>query len=142
MMMQTIEPVVRANVLSAFATILSQSNVDFADLLKLVGWTSADVADPQRYISLNTVAEMFDLAAGLTNDPSFGIHYAEAFPAGGSGLLGQLMMSASTVGDALKVAQEYVEVHAMPMRVSLDQHDDVYSLQIGYPLNFTAPQLH
>jgi AraC-like DNA-binding protein len=140
--MQTLEPVVRANVLAALGPMLAKTGGDHAQLLADAGLTAADLEDPQRYISLNTVAELFDLAAFRTKDARFGLHYAEAFPVGGSGLLGQLMLSAATVGDALRVAQQYVEVHATQMRVTLEQHDAIYSLQIGYPASFTAPQLH
>jgi AraC-like DNA-binding protein len=140
--MQTIEPIVRANVLSAFGVMLAKSSVDQGQLLASVGLTLADLEDPLRYISLNTVAELFELAATRTNDPSFGIHYAEVFPAGATGLLGQLMLSSATVGEAVKVAQQFVEVQALPMRLSLEEHDGIYSLQVGYPSNFTAPQMH
>ena len=139
--MPTIGPVVRANVLSEFKTFVSLPMADPAQLLAAVGLSFADIEDPQRYISLNTVAELFDLAAKETRDASFGLHYASAFPKGGSGLLGHLMLTAPTVGEVLRVIEEYLELHAMPMRVSLEQHGGVHSLFLGYPPSLTAPQL-
>ena len=139
--MQIIEPVVRANVLSKFDNVVANYSVDPAPLLAAVGLSSADITDPDRYISLNTVAELFELAAKRTKDALFGLQYATEFPAGGSGLLGHLMLTSPTVGDVLKVIEDYLEVHALSMRTKLAHQGGVYSLYVGYPATFTAPHM-
>ena len=139
--MPIIEPVVLANVLSEFRSFVTESKADPAILLAIVGWDYADIEDPKQYVSLNTVAELFELAARHTRDPSFGLHYAGAYPPGGTGLLGSLMLSSATVGEVMKVVESYLEVLGSAMQVRLDQHDGVYSLHLEYPPNFTAPQI-
>ena len=139
--MNTIEPVVRANVLSEMSTFVASANGNIDQLLASVGLTADAISDPERYISLNTVAELFELAARHTRDPSFGLHYAEIYPEGGSGLLGHLMLTAPTVGAVLEIIVEYIEVHMMMMRVKLERNDDTYSLFVSYPAHFSAPQI-
>ena len=135
------DPTVRANVLSEYVAFVDRKGGRAQVLLAAVGFTATDLADPQRSVSLNTVAELFEMAAVATNEPCFGLLYAEIFPPGGTGLLGQLMLSAPTVGDLLKVVTQYIEVHMMPMRPTLEASGDVYNLRLSYPPSFTAPQM-
>ena len=133
---------VQANVLSEFQSFVSARNVDPNDLLATVGLRPEDITDPNRYIALNTVAELFDVAARRTGDGSFGVHYAVAFPKGGSGVLGHLMLSAPTVGDVLKVLVDYLEIHSIEMRALLESDGSSHAFYLSYPPRFTAPQLH
>ena len=139
--MSSIEPVVRAQVLSQFCRVIASQAIDPDLLLAAVGLDRDDIARSDNYISLNTVAELFELAARRTSDNCFGLRYATSFPEGGSGLLGQLMMSAPTVGDVLKLIGEYVELLIMPMRARLVEQGSIYSLFVGYPPTFRAPHM-
>ena len=139
--MPTVAPVVRANVLSEYGRFLEPAGVDPAQLLSMVGLTFADIEDPERYISLNTVAELFDVTARHTKDANFGLRYACAYPPGGTGLFGHLMLTAPTVGDVLKVIEQYIEVHARPLRIRLEDHGGTHAFFLGFPPSFTAPQM-
>ncbi len=136
------EPLVRVRVLTAFGQFLAGKGVELQSILSAVGLQRDDLADPDSYISLNTVAEMFELGARMSGDPAFGVHYAEIFPAGASGILGHIILTAPTVGEALEAAVQYFELLIFPMQPELVDSGEAFSLQVTVPSSFTAPQLH
>ncbi len=136
------EPTVRASVLVALPGYLSARGAELSPLLIEAGLDPTAPDDRNRAISLNATAKLFELVAERLSDPAFGISYALAFPIGGSGLLGHLMMSAPTVRCLLKVAAHYMEIHTMPMQPTFEDRDTVGWFAFTWPTTFTAPQQH
>ena len=136
------EPTVRASVLVALPGYLRARGADLTPLLVQAGLDPAVLDDRNRIISLNATAKLFDLVAERLSDPAFGLSYALAFPIGGSGLLGHLMMSAPNVRCLLKVMAHYMEIHTTPMRPTFEEHATVGWFAFTWPATFTAPLQH
>lgn len=80
----------------------SQRGVDIAHLEKLAGVSTATLlteADSQ--VSAKQWHDLWLNAAHLTQDPLFGLHFGEAATPAALGVVGQLIQSSRTVGEAI-----------------------------------------
>mgnify|MGYP001419379063 CR=1 FL=1 len=109
--MQSSTPLVKANVLSEIRNYLQKRSVALDPLLDEVGLSANQIADPNTDLPLDAVMSLFHTASVRASDPCFGLHYAETFPRGGTGLLGQLLLTAPTVRDFVKALAQYIRVH-------------------------------
>lgn len=94
---------------------LPRQGVSVRDVFDAAGVDMAVLAHPGHFVPVADICRVFDVASDMTGDPVFGIHYGEAYPRGASGLHGQFMLSAPSVGDMLKVAAVYGELMISPV---------------------------
>jgi AraC-like DNA-binding protein len=134
-------PTIRATILARFDAFIAGQNVKVRPLLSQVGLRPNDLGDPDRLLSLNAVATLLDAAARRCNDPCFGLHYAEFLPAGSSGILGHLVLSAPTVRDAIQDVERYVGLLMAPIAVSFSEKGGRGVLSWRYPETFSAPKI-
>jgi AraC-like DNA-binding protein len=137
----TVEPLVRANVLTGMADYVASSGLDFVTLLKEVGLRPDEIKEPETLISLNRVGQLFDNVAVKLGDPAFGIHYAEHFPQGATGLLGYLVLSAPTVRTSLSAAAQFLAVQTIPVDASFVEHNGLGYLRWQFSPDFRAPRV-
>jgi AraC-like DNA-binding protein len=138
----TVEPLVRANVLTALPAYVASRGLNFLSLLNDVGLLLDEVKEPDALVSLNRVGQLFDNVASKLGDPAFGIHYAEEFPPGATGLLGNLVLSAPTVRSSLAAVAEFLPVQAIPVDSSFveDAHG-LGHLRWKFAAEFRAPRV-
>jgi AraC-like DNA-binding protein len=127
------EPTVRANVLAAMPGFLKARGLDARSLLEEAGISAAALDDKQLQIPLVSAAKFFDLAALRSGDAAFGLSYARAFPPGGTGLLGHLIMSAPTVRDVFLVFTRYLQVHTTSMTPEFAENEGVGWFTFAWP---------
>jgi AraC-like DNA-binding protein len=137
----TVEPLVRANVLTALPAYADSRGLDFISLLGEVGLRLDEVKEPDTLVSLNRVGQLFDNIASELGDPAFGIHYAEQFPAGATGLLGNLVLSAPTVRTSLAAVAEFLAVQTAPVDASFVEHGGLGYLNWKFSVEFRAPRI-
>ncbi|MGW8369322.1 MAG: AraC family transcriptional regulator ligand-binding domain-containing protein [Gammaproteobacteria bacterium] len=70
---------------------------------------------PEARVSLDAAARALNIASGQTGDRAIGIDYATSFPAGASGMIGHLMLSAPTVREMLSWGIQFVELAMSPV---------------------------
>jgi AraC-like DNA-binding protein len=137
----TVEPLVRANVLTALPAYVVSHGLDFVSLLNEVGLRLDEVKEPATLISLNRVGQLFDNVAHRLGDPAFGIHYANQFPPGATGLLGYLVLSAPTVRTSLAAAAEFLAVQTIPVDASFVEQGGLGHLKWKLAPEFRAPRV-
>jgi AraC-like DNA-binding protein len=137
----TVEPLVRANVLAAFPAYVGSRGLDFVSLLNEVGLQLDEVKEPETLVSLNRVGRLFDNVAIKLGDPAFGIHYAEHFPQGATGLLGYLVLSAPTVRTSLSAAAEFLAVQTIPVDASFVEQGGLGYLRWSFSSAFREPRV-
>lgn len=103
---------------------LHGQGVSARDVFDAAGVEMAILSDPGRFVPLEVICRVFDVASDMTRDPCFGIHYGEAYPMGGSGVHGQLVLSAPSVGDMLRLAIDYAELTISPITSGLLEDAD------------------
>jgi AraC-like DNA-binding protein len=137
----TVEPLVRANVLATFPAYVASRGLDFVSLLNEVGLRLDEVKEPETLVSLNRVGRLFDNVAVKLGDPAFGIHYAEQFPQGATGLLGYLVLSAPTVRTSLSAAAEFLAVQTIPVDASFVEQGGLGYLRWSFSSEFREPRV-
>lgn len=133
-------PLIKASVLDGFAPFAARKGLEVARLLADCGLRQEDIAEPSAEIPLNAVAGLLHEAAVRSGDPCFGLHWAEAYPVGGSGVLGYLLLNASSVRAAAKAIARYVELHLHPIDIGFHEEDGQGRLAWQFPPEFTAPR--
>lgn len=136
------EPLIRAHIFECFEPFAASRGLDFDSLITRAGITRADIADPDKEISLNAVANVFSNAAAECGDPCLGLHYAEAYPPGAAGVLGYLLLNSKSVRAAMQGLVRYVALHLDPVEMSYRETDGVGHLTWRFPPTFTAPRTH
>ncbi|MDX2307042.1 MAG: AraC family transcriptional regulator ligand-binding domain-containing protein [Hyphomicrobium sp.] len=131
-------PTINARLAQQLASYLEARGVSMARLPEL-DRLLADYADSERNeIPLEGFASVLDRAARLTNDPCFGVHFAEAIPTGASGIYGFLLANARTLGEAMHVTHRYVSLVLDPVEVAFEIFDDVAALRWSVPPFWSA----
>jgi AraC-like DNA-binding protein len=136
-----VEPLVRANVLSVMSAYVTPRGLDFISLLNEVGLRFDEIKEPETLVSLNKVGWLFDNAAKHLGDPAFGIHYAERFPEGTTGLFGNMVLSAPTVRASLGAAAEFLSVQTIPVDSHFVEHGGLGHLHWKFSAEFRGPRV-
>ncbi len=134
------EPLVRASFFIGFDAFAAMKGFDFDRLLTSEGLTRDQIADPDNEISLNAAASILTKAAAECADPCLGLHWAEAFRTGSTGVLAYLVLHAKSVRVALKSIVRYVHLHIRPFDISFEEQDCVGRLSWRFPQTMTAPR--
>lgn len=131
--MRSSEPTIRASVLTAMPPYMRDHGVDIHELLPLVGLSSTDLSDGDLLVPFRAAAHLFDLAARRLGDPVFGISFASTFPRGGSGLIGQVVMTAPTVRDAFHSLKKLLQVHVSPVETNFVEGEGIARFDFTWP---------
>jgi AraC-like DNA-binding protein len=137
----TVEPLVRANVLTGLDVYVTSRGLNFISLLDEVGLQLDEIKEPETLISLNRIGHLFDNVANRLGDPAFGLHYAEHFPQGATGLLGYLVLSAPTVRTSMAAAAEFLAVQTTPVDASFVEQGGLGYLRWKFSSEFRAPRI-
>lgn len=123
--MAAIDPTGRANILAEFRTLLADRGLRLEEILTEAGLGRIDLSAPTSQVPIQLVSQVFEVAARRTGDECFGLHFAEVFPAGGTGLLGNLVLAAPTVRDALLIVVRYSRLHAENLECRFSDEEGV-----------------
>lgn len=134
-----LEVTATASVLSRLEEYLSLRAVSPDTVFRSAQIDPAEIADPERFVSLATIIQLFEAAASATSDPCFAVHYAEAYPPGGSGVYGHVVLSAPTVGEMLELAMRYAELTVAPIELDRRQDERHTTFFINVPSPGTVP---
>lgn len=135
------DPRVKASIVDGFGGFASRKGLDFDSLLRQAGIDAVDASEVDKELSLNSVATLLTLAAEQSEDPCFGIHWAEAFKPGASGILGYLLLNAASVRKAVKSVARYLDLVMAPVEVQFNEEDGIGRLEVRFPPEFSAPRI-
>lgn len=138
--MRSNEPTVLASVLSAFPAYFKGRGVDCNELLAEAGLPPQALTDRLLPIPFSATSVLFDLAARRLDEPTFGLSYALAFPPGGTGLLGQVVLSAPTVRACLKALEGYLHINISHVEVQFTEGDGIAKFEFTWPGSLAVPQ--
>lgn len=123
---------VRAGPIMALPTVLRSFGIDASELLAESGLNEAFFGDPENTLEMTLAGRLLGRCAARTGCEHFGLLVGQH--AGGSalGVLGFLMQSSETVGDALAAFARHLEVQDRGGTVSFEIDGDYCTL--GYTL--------
>ena len=81
-------PVISVKIFEGFDRFLDSRGVSLAPLLATIGISPSLLADPDGALPLSNVCALFELTAQVTHDSCLGLHWAETFSPGATGVYG------------------------------------------------------
>ncbi len=129
-----------ASMLTGFRELVRSRGVDYDQLLAEIGVDLGDLEDPEHRLPFDTVALVMETAAERIGDPCLGLAFAESYPKGASGVVGYLVMHATTVREALHAVKQYGNLVLHPITVELSDEGETAELSWRFPEHLTAPR--
>ena len=139
--MRSNEPTVLASVLLALPTYLKSSGVDVNAVVSEVGLPVRALTEKHLQVPFSATALLFDLLSRRLDEPAFGLSYARHFPPGGTGLLGQIVLSAPTIRDAFKALEGFLQVNMTHVDVLFTESDGIAKFGFKWPASLSVPQV-
>lgn len=123
---------VRSGALEGYEKLVRQLGKNPIDLLDAAGLTSAQLRNPNNYISYSRMAELLEITAGACDEAFFGLLLSQYQS---SSILGDMTMSAfrqPTLQDTLENVGQYLYLHAKGAHIGHEQQgeDTLISLTI------------
>jgi AraC-like DNA-binding protein len=119
------------SLLGDLAAFLDAKGVPLRRLLEAAGLPSDSLDDPDARIPFDAMQRAWEAAESLTGDPDVGLHCAEHPRTGALGLLGYVLLTSPTVGDALDAASRWFTVLNSGLRFTAATADDAVTLQLA-----------
>ncbi len=113
--------IVRSGVLHGFHEFMQRRGVDLGPILASAGIDPSTIVEPFGEIPLASFAAVMEAAAQKSGDPCLGLEWADAFPAGGTGLFGYLVLNAATLRDALRNWERYASLLTHPVEAKFEE---------------------
>lgn len=135
------EALARAHLFSQFDAFASRKRIDFDRLLAAEGLSRQDLAELDNEIPLNAAAQILTRAAIESGDPCFGLHWAENYPKGQSGVVGYLLQHSATVRDAIRAMARYQSLVVDSLDGNYQESDGIGKFEWTYPAGLTAPRV-
>lgn len=132
-------PTVRGGVFEGFELYLSHRGASFGALLRTAGVDPETFSPATSELPLDTVAAIFENAAAELDDPCLGLHWAEAFPSGGTGVFGYLLLSARTLEEAMVTVCRYLTLVIHPSQVEFTKTSTTATITWSLPPTFKTP---
>lgn len=133
---------IRAGILGELRDFCSSRGLNVTPMFAEAGIDRACLDDPNMLVSLNATCRLFDEVARGLGDPNFGLTFATHFTPAASGMAGALIMSASTVREALTQLARLVTSFSPQVVASFIEKGGVGHLSWSYPDTVTAPRMH
>lgn len=127
---------VPASIFEGVASYVAAKGFSFGDIAAEVGLPSDVLKQPDARVSMDTVAAFFDRAAIVLGEPDLGLRLAEIYPPGASGVVGQLVLHAPTVRDALYCIERYTTLLLEGVEVSFTEEGGTGLLVWRYPPSY------
>ncbi len=140
--MAAAEPQIRANMLQGLASLLqsAQPPVDLGDILEAVGLPRDQQPEPNMGLPLNAFARLLELAAARADDQCFGLHFAHAFPRGGTRSLGFLILNAPDLGTCLECLCRFVGLQCEGVEFTLTDKAGIARLAMRVSPSLVTPR--
>lgn len=114
--------------------LTEQQGVPLLRLLEATGVSAEDLGEPGFRLTLDQELELYTHIAHHNTDPYLGIHHGKQLGISRFGMLGQAMLGANTVHEAIELAVKYTPLISWSCELSLSCEDlngeQFYSLSI------------
>jgi len=88
-------------------------------LCKLSNITISDLLDPETKLTSKQVGDVWTNAVYLSKDKLFGLHFGESLQLSALGIVGDIIKSSNTVGDAITIAASFTHLVTSAFRLEV-----------------------
>lgn len=124
------EPTLPAVHVLHLATLLERWDVTPEELFDGFGLAEADLAAPEARLPIRTVEQLVERARKLSGEPGLGFHLGLQMRISAHGTLGFAAMTASTVREALEIAQRFAPTRTTALALRVQQSAGMAALVI------------
>jgi len=128
---------ISTSILQRLFSFTSKKGIDTDDLLKKAGVEKSLINNTDNKLPLEDYYCILDGAIDLTGDPYFGLHMGEGADAGDLSILGYIMTSCRTVGEALEKVGKYFGIIGSVLNIYLKVEGDyaklIYDMRQHFP---------
>jgi AraC-like DNA-binding protein len=129
---------------SIYAAILHQVIQDLggsSDIASQVGVSKEKLHTCEGRLSRRQFGRMIDLGYRLTDCPSLGLEFGRQITVHADGLMSQVVVTASTLGEAVDRMMNYYPICGFSMQQSVTVQDELTTIRVTYPYhNRIKPQ--
>lgn len=122
---------VRVGGIEGIEQLLRERGQNPVALLASAGLSPAQLRDPDQYIAYAKMAELLRVCSDTCQEPLFGLLLGQRQGIGVLGALPLIASRASTVAEAVRVAERYLYLHASGLRLTLSVQADSARLELS-----------
>ncbi|TXS92960.1 AraC family transcriptional regulator [Parahaliea maris] len=122
---------VRIGGIEGIERLLRERGENPVALLASTGLSPAQLRDPDQYIAYTKMAELLHVCSEACKEPLFGLLLGQRQGIGVLGALPLIASRASTVAEAIKVAERYLYLHASGLRLVLSVQETSARLELS-----------
>lgn len=123
---------IRSGAIEGFEQLVNQLGHNPASLLAQSGFSSAQLRDPNTYISYTRLADLLDNAALVCGVPLFGLRLAAAQSVLALGEIALSIRQQPTLADALAYSNHHIRLHAYGINVKQVPRRDTLELHLSF----------
>ncbi|WP_193164506.1 helix-turn-helix transcriptional regulator [Microbulbifer hainanensis] len=129
---------IRSGAIEGYEQLVSQLGHNPAQILREAGFSSAQLRDPNTYVSYTRLADLLDATASRCMEPLFGLRLAARQSILALGEIALSIRQQETLGDALTYADQHISLHAHGVHVQQYPHGELLELQLGFDFTNTT----
>lgn len=120
----TSRPLIRAICLSGVAEAISSAGISPDEVYRAAGLARSGITDPQQWLPLNKVADLFEAAARRLGQDTLGLRLGASIDPRDLGLLAYLVLYAPTLQTGIQSVQRYIRLLSDGVDIELHVSDD------------------
>jgi len=105
-----------------------QRDLSAERICKLSGITLNDLNDPAKPLSKKQVSDIWLNSIQLSGDPLFGLHFGESLQLTALGVVGEIIKSSRTVGEAITDAASLVHLITADFNMQVTAKEDLFTI--------------
>ena len=131
----------RNTILRGYPSLVRQHGADPLALLRTVHIAPADLASLDRWLSVESIAELLERTATQTGRPDFGLLLAESSSLSRLGPVGLVARDEPTVRDALNLLIGHMDLYDEGLRVTISKVHELTVMRVDLVVDTPAHQM-
>lgn len=123
---------IRSGAIEGYEQLVSQYGQNPTTLLQQFGFSSAQLRDPNTYVSYTRLADLLDATALACGDPVFCLSLCAHQGPLALGEIGLSIRQQPTLADALVYSRQHISLHAYGVHVQQATRGDTLELQLSF----------
>ncbi|MFV8782115.1 AraC family transcriptional regulator ligand-binding domain-containing protein [Microbulbifer sp. SA54] len=123
---------IRSGAIEGYEQLVTQYGQNPTTLLQQFGFSSAQLRDPNTYVSYTRLADLLDATAVACGNPLLGLNLAAEQSVLALGEIGLSIRQQPTLADAFNYSNQHISLHAYGVHVQQKPRGDVLELQLAF----------
>ena len=106
----------------------AQRDISPAALCKLSNITEKELQQKDKALTVKQVSDVWANAIHLSKDEFFGLHFGESLQLSALGIVGEIIKSSGTVGEAISIASSLVHLITDAFKLEISQREETFTV--------------